>query len=177
MIFSLWVLAAFGVVIWLCIFGVSLEMDWQALVVQHFTGQDQMFGFLLDALDSARPRFAPHRDKREILLADAQVLLVDLPPVFRAHVLHPVQVFWMEEGLGGSVTAPVFPDVCLPFILVERRGSTRANVAFDEGAEAVVPFGDLAGSFVVSKRLMAQQETDGESKKIPESSHYPAVLE
>lgn len=123
-------------------------MDWQALIAQHFAGQDQMFGFLFDAPDPARPRFAPHRDKGEKLLADAQVLLVDLPPVFRAHGLHLVQVFWMEEGLGRPVTATVIPDVLLPVVLVERRGSTRANVALDEGVVAFVPCGQLAGSIV-----------------------------
>lgn len=150
-------------------------MDWQALIAQHFTGQDQIFGIILNAPDAARPHYTPHRDKSERLLADAQVLLVYLPPFVRTHILHPVQVFWTEKGLGGSVTAPVIPDVILPFVLVERSGSTSTNVAFDEGVEAVVPFGELAGSIVFGKGLMTQQETDGK-RESPESSHYPAVL-
>lgn len=148
MIFSLWVLAALGVVIWLCIVRVSLEMDWQALIAQNLTSQDQMFGFLSDAPDAARPHFTPHSDKREKLPADAQVLLVDLPPFVRAHFLHPVQVFWVEEGLRGSVTVPMVLDVLLPFILIKRRGSAWGNVAFDEGVVAIIPFGALAGSIV-----------------------------
>lgn len=152
-------------------------MDWQALILQHLTGQDQMFGFLSDAPDAARPRLTPHRDKSERLLTDAQVLLKGLPPFVRAHILHHVQVFLFEEGLRGSVTAPVIPDVLLPFVLVQRRGGARANVAFDEGVVTVVPFGELAGSIIFSQRLITQQEADAKSEKSPENSHYPAVLE
>lgn len=152
-------------------------MDWQAVIVQHFTGQDQMFVFLLDAPDAARPRFTPHCDKSERLLADAQVLLVCLPPLVGAHIPHPVQVFWIEEGLCGSATASFILDVVLPFDLVERSGSARGNVALDESVVALVPFGELAGSIILSKRLMTQQETDGEREQSPESSHYPELLQ
>lgn len=151
-------------------------MDRQALVAQLLTGQDQMFGFLSDALDPASPRYTSHRDKSEGLPADAQVFLVHHPPLVRAHGLHPVKVALVQKGLGGSVTAPVVLDVRLPQVLVQSIWSTGANVAFDEGVVAVVPFGALAGSVVFSKRLMSQQETDGQSDKSPEGSHYPAVL-
>lgn len=152
-------------------------MDRQTLILQHLTGQDQMFGFLLDVLDAARPQFTPHRDKSKSLLADAQVVLVYLPPVALAHILHLVQVFWTDEGLGGSVAARILFDVIHPLVLVERGGSARGNVAFEEGRIAIVPFGALAGSIVLSKCLMTQQETDGEREENPEGSHYPAVLE
>lgn len=135
-------------------------MDRQALVSQHLTGQDQMFGFLSDAPDAARPRLTPHRDKGERFPADAQVLLVLLPPFVGAHFPHPLQVFLGEEGLGGSVTASS-PDVFLPFVLVQRMGCARGNVALEESVVAVVPFGELAGSVVFGKCLMSKQEKDG----------------
>lgn len=171
-------LAASGVVIRLQVFGVSLEVDRQALVgaAQHLAGQDQVFSLLPDAPDAARPRFAAHGDETERLPADAQVLLVYLPPCVGAHVLHPVQVFRVEEGLGGSVAAPVVPDVLLPLVLVEVVGGPAANVALDEGVVGVVPLGELAGSVVFSQRPMPQQETDGEAEKSPEGSHYPEFL-
>lgn len=152
-------------------------MDRQTLILQHLTSQDQMFGFLLDALDAARPRFTPHRDKSKRLLADAQVVLVCLPPIALAHILHLVQVFWTDEGLGGSVTARMLFDVIHPLVLVERGGSARGNVAFEECGIAIIPFGALAGSIILSKCLMTQQETDGKREKSLEGSHYPAVLE
>ena len=68
---SAWVLAAFGIVVWLYIVRVSLKMHRQALIAQLLTGQDQMFGFLSDTLDPARPLYTPHRDKSERLQADA----------------------------------------------------------------------------------------------------------
>lgn len=151
-------------------------MDWQTLIVQNLTGQDQMFGVLSDASDTACPRLTPDSDKRERLSADAQVLLEGFPPFVRAHIFHPVQVFGTQEGLSRSVTATVIPDVRLPLIVVERSGYAGANVAFDKGAEAVVPFGGLAGSVILSRCLMTQQETDGKSEKSPEASHYPAIL-
>lgn len=152
-------------------------MDRKALIVQHFTGQDQMFLFISDAPDPAGSRFTPHCDKSERLITDAQVLLEHLPPSVRAHGLHPFQLIWVKERLCRSVTAPVILDVLLPFILVERIRSSRTDVAFDEGREAVVPFGRLAGSVVSGKCLIPQQKTDGKTEKNPERSHYPADLE
>lgn len=154
-------------------------MDRQALIViaQLLTGQDQMFSFLPDAPDPARPRLAPHRDKSERLPAHAQVVLVRHPAFVGAHGHHPVRVAGGEEGLSGSVTAAGVLDVVLPLVLVQSVRITRANVAFDEVFEAGVPSGALAGSVGFGKRLMTQQETDGKTEKHPESSHYPAVLE
>lgn len=152
-------------------------MDWQAVTAQHLAGQDQMFGFLSHALDAARPRLAPHRDKSEGLLADAQVLLVHLPSRGGAHVPHLFQVFWFEEGLCGSATACLILYEGLPFVLVERSWCARENVALEESVVAIVPSGALAGSFVSGRRLMAQQQTDGKNEKTPEGSHYPQVLQ
>lgn len=152
-------------------------MDWQTLIVELLTGQDQVFGFLSDALDPTCSLITPHRYKSERPLTDAQVVLVHLSPLVSADGLHPVQFACVEEGLGGSVTAAVILDVVVPFILVQRIRSTRANVAFDKGAEAVIPFRELAGSVVSGKCLMTKQKTDSQSEENPESSHYPAVLE
>lgn len=151
-------------------------MDRHTLIVHNLTGQDQMFGFLFDAPDAARPRLTPDSDKRERLAADTQVLLECFPPLVCAHSFHSVLVFGTEEGLSRSVTAAVIPDVRLPLVLVERSGHARANVPFDKGVEGTVPFGGLAGSVVLGRCLMTQQETDGKSEKSPETSHYPAIL-
>lgn len=151
-------------------------MHGQALIFQHFTGQDQMFIFRNHALDPTGPRFTPHCDKAKRLLADAQVLMVHPTPRLGAHSLHPFQFWWVKERLCGPATAAVILDVLLPFVVVQRSGQSRANVPFDEVAVAVVPFGPLAGSAVLSECLMPQQQADGKSEKTPESSHYPADL-
>lgn len=146
------------------------------MIVQPLAGQDQMFSLRLDALDPTGSHFAPHCDKRERLLADAQVLLVHLPSPVGAHFLHSLQVRWVKEGLCRSVAA-LTPDELLPLVLVERCWSPRGKVALDEGVEAVVPFGEQAGSVVFSKRLMTKQETDGKSEEGSEGSHFPAFLD
>ena len=151
-------------------------MHRQTLILQLFTGQNQMFTFLNDAPDAAGAWLAPHCNKIERLVADAQVLLVRLPACLRAHGLHPVQLFRLKERLRGSVTAAVVLDVSLPLVLVESFGQPAANVPLDEGVEGIVPLGRLAGSVIFGRRLMPQQEEDGEREKNPESSHYPADL-
>lgn len=115
-------------------------MDGQTLVFQHLTGQDQMFSFPTDAPDPTGPQITPHCDESEGLIADAQVILVHLPTFVGADCLNLFQFVWMEEGLCGSVTVPVVLDVRLPFILIERVRSPRADVALDKGVEAVIPF-------------------------------------
>ncbi|KAF3839709.1 hypothetical protein F7725_018426 [Dissostichus mawsoni] len=155
---------------------VSFKVDRQALIAQLITGQDQMFGFLFDAPDAARPRFAPHGDKAETLPADAHVFLVRCSPL-DVHSHHPVQVARLQEGLGGSGTVAVILDEIHPLVLVQSSRSIRGNVALLEVVEGVVPFGELAGSVVYGKGLMNQQETNGEKGENPEGSHYPAVLE
>lgn len=75
------VLAGFGIVIRLQVRGVSLKMDRYTLVVQHFTGQDQVFGVLLDTFDTTGVLNTSHCDKGERLLADAQVILVRLSSI------------------------------------------------------------------------------------------------
>lgn len=148
-------------------------MDWEALVIQDLTGQDQVFGFLSDAPDAAGPRFAPHGDEGERLVADAQVFLVDLPSSAGTHGLHLVQVARMEEGLRGSVTAPVGPDVLLPFILIGSGRGSRADVAGRELVEAVVPLGKLARSIILGKCAVSHQETQEDRENSPKSSHDP----
>lgn len=86
-------------------------MHGHTLVLQNLTGQDQVFGFLADVPDAAGSGFTPHRDESERLPADAQVLLVGAAARAGAHSLDPVQLFGVEEGLRGSVAAPVVPDV------------------------------------------------------------------
>lgn len=113
-------------------------MDRQTLVVHHLTGQDQMFSFLTDAPDPAGPRLTPHCDETEGLIADAHVVLVHLPTFVGADCVYPVQFVWMEEGLSGSPAAPVVPDVLLPFVLIERVRSPRADVALGKGIVAVI---------------------------------------
>lgn len=151
-------------------------MDRQALVAQPLAGQDQMFGFLPHAPDPARARRAPHRDEGEGLAADAQVLLVHGAALVGAHRLHPGQVARPQEGLRGSVTAPVELDVILPLVLVQRLGSAGADVAFDERVEAVVPSGELARGVVLSRRGTSHEETGGEGEQSPEGSHHAAGL-
>lgn len=151
-------------------------MDGQAVIAQHLTGQDQMFVLLLDAPDATCARFTPHCDESKRLPADAQVLFVGLPPSLAAHLPHPLQVFWIEEGLRGSAAASFTLDVVLPFTLVERSGRARGNVALDKGVVALFPCGALAGSLISSIRWMTQQETGGQSEKSSESSHDPEVL-
>lgn len=97
-----------------------------------------MFGLLADALDAARSGLAPYRHESELLLADAQVLLVGLPPLAGAHLLHSVQVFWVEEGLRGSAAAGFTLDVVLPVLPVERGGGSGGQVALHEGFVALV---------------------------------------
>lgn len=151
-------------------------MDGQAVSAQHLTGQDQMFVLLQHAPDATRARFTPHCDESERLPADAQVLLVGLPPFLAAHLHHPLQVFWIEEGLRGSAAARFTLDVVLPFALVERSGCARGKVALDKGVKALFPCRVLAGSLISSIRWMTQQETGGQSEKSSESSHDPEVL-
>lgn len=74
------VLASSGVVVGLVIARISLKVDRQTLIVHHFTGQDQMFGFIVDPPNPTGPRDTPHGDKGESLVADAQVILVYFPP-------------------------------------------------------------------------------------------------
>lgn len=135
-----------------------------------------MFGLLSDASDPAGSRFTPHRDKGEGHLTDAQVLLEHPPSPAGAHRLHPFQIVRVDEGLRGSVTASVVPDVGLPLVLGQRVGRARADVAFEEGPEAVVPFGRLAGSLIFRLDFMTQQDTKSQRQKQSGSSHYPAVL-
>lgn len=113
-------------------------MDRQAVVSQHLAGQDQVLGLLSDALDAARPGLAPYRHERELLLADAQVLLVRLPPLAGAHLLHSVQVFRVEEGLRGPAAASFTLDVVLPVLPVERGRGSGGQVALQEGFVAPV---------------------------------------
>lgn len=134
-----------------------------------------MFVFLSDALYAARPRLTPHGDKSERLPADAQVLLVRLPPLAAAHLPHLVQVFWTEEGLRGSATASFGLDEVLPLGLVKRIGGAGGNVVLDKSVVALVPIGGLAGSVISGKCLMSQQEADGKNEKSLERSHHPEV--
>lgn len=97
-------------------------MDGQAVVAQHLAGQDQVLGFLPDALDAARPHLAPHSDEGERLAADAQVVLEPLAAPLTAHLLHPGQVHGVEEGLRGPAAARLVQDVPLPLVLVEGGG-------------------------------------------------------
>lgn len=113
-------------------------MDRQAVVSQHLAGQDQVLGLLSDALDAAGSRFAPHRHKGERLVADAQVVLVRLPPLAGAHLPHPVQVAWVEEGLRGSAAAGFVLDVVLPLLPVQRGRRPGRQVALQEGFVALV---------------------------------------
>lgn len=152
------VLAASVVVTGPQVLRVSLEVHRDALVVQHITGQDQVLLLVRNAPDAARPGLAPHRHKREGLLADAQVLLVRLASFVGAHGLDPLQVVRAEEGLCGSVTAAVVPDVFLPLILVAGPGRAIADVAFEERPIAVVPLGKLARSLVFGTSLLPEQE-------------------
>lgn len=103
--FDLRVLAAFAVVLRLQIVGVSLEVDRQAVVAQHLTGQDQVLGFLSHALNAARPHLTPHGDKGERLATDAKVVLEPLAALLAANLLHPVQVLGVEKGLRGPSAA------------------------------------------------------------------------
>lgn len=151
-------------------------MHGHTLVLHHLAGQDEVFGLLLDAPDAAGSRFAPHRDEGEGLLADAEVLLEHLPSFAGAHGPHPVQLPRVDEGLRGSVAAPVVPDVALPLVLVRRGGSALSDVSFEEGLEAVVPFGGLAGGVVFPLDWLSQQGAESQSEKHSGSRHYPAVL-
>lgn len=148
-------------------------MDREALVVQDLTGQDQVFGFRSDAPDAAGPGFAPHGDKGERLVADAQVVLVDLTSPVGAHGYHLLQVARMEEGLRGSVTAPVGPNVLLPLILIDSGRGSLADVPIREPFEAVVPLGKLARSVILGKCVVSHQETQDDMENSPESSHDP----
>lgn len=177
MVFSLRVLAAFAIVLWLLILRVSLKMNWQAVVAQHFTAQDQMLGFLPDASNAARSRLTPHCDESERLPTDAQVVLVPLPAFVGAHLVHPRQVLRIEEGLRGSATAGFVHDVVLPLGPVERSGSAGWNVPLEEGLVAPVRSGALAGSIVHGQSLMSQQEADGKSEKASKSSHVLGFLQ
>lgn len=149
---------------------VSLEVHRDALVVQHLTGEDQMFLLGCDAPNAARVWLAPHRYKCEGLLADAQVLLVHFASSVGAHGLDPLQVIWVEEGLCRPVTATVVPDVFLPLVLVRRPRRAISDVALQERPVAIVPLGKLAGSLVFGTNLLPEQETHNQ-RKIREKSH------
>lgn len=113
-------------------------MDRQAVVSQHLAGQDQVLGLLSDALDATRPGLAPYRHESELLLADAQVLLVRLPALAAAHLHHFVQVLWVEEGLRGSAAARFALDVVLPVLPVQGGRGSQGQVALQEGFVALV---------------------------------------
>lgn len=166
------VLASSGVVVRLQVVRVSLKVHRQTLVVQNLAGQDQVFGFVLDAPDAAGSLLAPDGGEGEGLPADAQVVLEHLPSAAGAHGLDPAQILWMQEGLRGPVAAAVVLDVGPPLVHVVAGRRLRADVAPDEGVEAVVPPGALARGVVFGRRLVVEQEEDGEEN--PESSHRPA---
>lgn len=170
------VLAASVVVTGPQIFRVSLEVHRETPVVQLFTGQDQVLPLVLNAPDATRTGLAPHRHKREGLLADAQVLLVRLASCVGAHGHDPLQVVLGEEGLCGSVTATVVPNVFLPLVLVQRPRRVIADVALSERVETVVPLGKLARSLVSGTSLLPEQETHNQRQINLERSHCTAVL-
>ena len=76
----------------------------------------------------------------------------------------------------GLSQSPLFLMYFSHLVLLRVVGNPGANVALEEGVEAVVPLGLLAGSAIMGECLMLQQEADGEREKNPESSHYPADL-
>lgn len=168
----IWVLAVVGVFIGLQVFRVSFEVDRHALILQHLAGKDQVFVFLGDVLDPTGPVNAPHGDKSERLLADAQVPLQHLASAAGAHGFHPVQIVRVQEGLCGSVALPQTLDVPLPLVRIQRVGRPEGEVASDERLEAVVPFGVLAGSIVRGRCGLSHQETGGKRKKDSGSSHF-----
>lgn len=172
--FRVGILAPSGIVAGLGAFVVSLKMDRHALVFQHLTGQDHMFALPDDVPDPAGALVAPHRDEGERLLADAQVLLEGLAACAGAHGPDPVQVFWVQEGLGGSLAAAVLLDVVPPLVLIQRGGQPRADVAPDESIVAVVPFGSLAGSVVVRARPMSRQDAGGHQQRQARGGHSPS---
>lgn len=163
-------LAASVVVTGLQVPRVSLEVHRQALVVQHLAAQNQMFLLGCDAPDAARTGLAPHRHEGEGLLADAQVFFVNFASFVGAHGLDPLQVVRDEEGLCGSVTAAVVPDIFFPLVLIRRPRSAISDVALQEGPVAVVPLGKLARSFVFGTSLLPEQETQNQ-RGIRDVSH------
>lgn len=175
MVSFLRVLAAVGVVIGLQVTWVSFEVDRHALILQHFTGEDQVFRFLRDRFNSTGSLNAPDRDERERLLTDAHVLLQHLPSSAGAHGPHPLQVLRVEEGLRGSVTAPQALDVLLPLVMVQGVGRPRGKVASEEHFEAVVPFRGHARSLIFSRCLLSQQETDDKRKKRSGRRHFSEI--
>lgn len=177
MTFALWVLAGFGGVAGPRVLGVPLEMDRQAVVSQHLAGQDQVLGLLSDALDAAGSGLAPYRHEGELLLADAQVLLVRLPPLAGAHLPHSVQVFWVEEGLCGSAAASFTLDVVLPVLPVQRGGGSGGQVALQEGFVALVRASALAGGLVPDEGVGTQQQAQGKSEEQARGRHSPPALQ
>lgn len=152
-------------------------MDWQAVLSQHLTGQDQVLGLLSDALDAARSGLAPYRHKSELLLADAQVLLVRLPPLAGAHLPHSVLVFGIEEGLRGSAAAGFTLDVVLPVLPVERGRGSGGQVALQEGFVALVGASALAGGLVSDEGVRAQQQAEGQGEEKARHRHSPPALQ
>lgn len=159
MTFGLSVLAVSGIVTGLLIRGVPIKVDREAPIIQHLARQDQVFGFPSDSSDPTSSWLAPHRNKCERLLADAQVALQRLPSPAAAHGLHLLQIIWVEEGLRGSVTCSAL-DELLPLVLVKRSRSTRRKVATDEDLVTLCPTRGLAGSVVSGTCGPSKQETD-----------------
>lgn len=123
-----------------------------------------MFGLLPDALDAAGSGLAADRHEGELLLADAQVLLVRLPPLAGAHLPHSVQVFGVDEGLRGSATAGFTLDVVLPVLRVRRGRGSGGQVALQEGLVALVGASGLAGRLVSDEGVRTQQQAEGKSE-------------
>lgn len=149
-------------------------MHRQAVVPQHLAGQDQVLGLLSDALDAARPGLAPYRHEGELLLADAQVLLVRLPPLAAAHLPHSVQVFGVEEGLRGPAAASFTLDVVLPVLPVQRGRGSGGQVALQEGFVAPVGASALAGGLVSDEGVGTQQQAEAEREEKTGRRHSPA---
>lgn len=146
-------------------------------MTQQFAGQNQVFGLLPDALDAARPHFAPHCDEAERLAADAQVVLEPLAATLAAHLLHPGQVLGVQEGLCGPAAARLVQDVPLPLVLVEGGGRAGRQVTLEEIVKALVPSGTLTWSFVPGRGLTGQQEAYGDGEESPEPGrHHPRSM-
>lgn len=152
-------------------------MDRQAVWSQHLAGQDQVLGLLPDALDAAGPGLAADRHEGELALADAQVLLVRLPPLAGAHLPHAVQVCGAEEGLRGSAAAGFALDVVLPVLPVQRGGGSGGQVALQEGLVALAGAGGLARGLVPDEGVTTQQQAEGKSEEEPGRRHSPAALQ
>lgn len=115
-------------------------MDRLTNISYVFTGEDDVFGLIAHASDSARAfsDIDPHRYEGEFLFADTQVTGKCLSASLTAHIFHPLFFGGTEKRLRRSATRLNLPQESFPGVLVPRFWHPIRNMAFEENIVSVV---------------------------------------